>query len=122
MAKPASNSSTIAPAMVSSLFATARRSTGVYRRCKTRTTRVSVWVLGNKGGASGGGDGKGREQPSRQSIGVGLRHRRENVPFDAAEREQWQEACDDDSRREEDRTVDVDGGEIDCRELARKSR
>ncbi len=50
MAKPASNSSTIAPAMVSSLFATARRSTGVYKRCKARTTRVSVSLTcsGNK--------------------------------------------------------------------------
>jgi hypothetical protein len=65
-------------------------------------------VLGQQDGADRRRHGEGREQAARQGIGIGLRHRAEDVPFDAAEREQRQEARDDDSGREEDRTVDVD--------------
>ena len=47
---------------------------------------------------------KGREQPTRQGIGIGLGHRAEDVAFDTAQREQRQERRNDDRRREEDRT------------------
>ena len=50
---------------------------------------------------------EGRKQSAGQRIGIGARHRREDVAFDAAQREQRQEGRDDDRRRKEDRTRHV---------------
>ena len=75
-------------------------------------------VVGQQDGADRRRHGERREQAAGQGIGIGLRHRAEDVAFDAAEREQRQEARDDDAGRKEDRTVDVGRGVVDRGELA----
>ena len=50
---------------------------------------------------------KGREQAAGQRIGVGSRHRAEDVAFHATQGEQRQEGRDDDRGREEDRSGHV---------------
>ena len=79
-------------------------------------------VLGQQDGADRRRHGESREQAAGQRIGIGLRHRPEDMAFDAAEREQRQKARDDDSGRKEDRTVDVGRGVKDRGELAGQSR
>ena len=63
-------------------------------------------------------DGEGREQAAGQRVGVGPRHRAEDVALDARQREQRQEARDDDGGREEDRLRDLGRGVEDRRQLA----
>ena len=53
---------------------------------------------------------KGRKQAAGQRIGVGPRHRSEDVAFDAAQREQRQKRRDNDGCRKKDRARHVCGG------------
>ena len=50
---------------------------------------------------------KRRKQPARQRIGIGPRHRAEDIALDAAQREQRDKGRDDDRGGEEDRARDV---------------
>ena len=67
-------------------------------------------MLGQDQRAERGRHGEGRDQAAGQRVGIGLRHRAEDVPLDAAQREQRNEAGDDDAGREKDRSIDVGRG------------
>ena len=68
------------------------------------------------------GHGEGGQQPTGDGVGVGFRHRPEDVTFDAAEGEQRHEGGDDDGCSEEDALAHLDGGIGDHRELAAQFR
>ena len=51
---------------------------------------------------------EGRDDGAEQRIGVGPRHRPEDLAFHALHREQRQKRCDGDDDRKEDRLVDLD--------------
>ena len=53
--------------------------------------------------AQGRRHGEGRKQAARQRVGIGPRHRPEDVALDAAQGEQRQERCNDNGGGKEDR-------------------
>ncbi len=75
-------------------------------------------VLGQYQRAQRRRDGERRDQAAGQRIRIGLRHRAEDVAFDAAQREQRDEARDDDAGGKEYRAVDVGRGVEDREPLA----
>ncbi len=70
-------------------------------------------MRGQDDGAQRRRDREGREHAARERIGVGPRHRAEDVALDTAEREQGNESRDDDRGGKEDRTRHVGGGRQD---------
>src|SRR5262245_30096871 len=71
--------------------------------------------------AEGGHDRKSCDQGPGKRIGVGLRHWAEYVAFDAAQREQWNEADDYDRGGKKDRAVDLGRRAEDRCEFSRKA-
>src|SRR5262245_23480576 len=63
-------------------------------------------MLRQQHGAKRRRDREGGDQTAGQGVGVGLRHRPEDVAFDSAQGEQRNEARDDDAGGEEDRAID----------------
>ena len=57
---------------------------------------------------------EGRDHRADQRIGIGARHRPEDLAFHALHREQRQERRDRDDHRKEDRLVDLDRGRSGC--------
>ena len=51
---------------------------------------------------------EGRDHGTKQRIGIGARHRTEDLAFHALHGEQWQEGCDRNEHREEDRFIHLD--------------
>ena len=64
---------------------------------------------------------EGRDHGAEQRIGIGARHRAENLAFDALHGEQRQERRDGDDDREQDRLVDLDRADQHAVELGRLS-
>ena len=81
---------------------------------RSARTDQRLGVLRPFSGSSSGGqrrrDGEGGQQAARQRVGIGPRHRAEDVALDARQGEQRQEAGDDDRGREEDRLRDLGRG------------
>ena len=66
--------------------------------------------------------GEGRDDGADQRIGIGPRHRPEDLALHALHREQRQEGRDRDDHRKQDRLVDLDGAGQDPAELVAEPR
>ena len=66
--------------------------------------------------------GEGGDDGAEQRVGIGPRHRPEDLAFDALHREQRQEGRDRDDHRKEDRLVDLDGAGQDPVQLVAEPR
>ena len=90
-----------------------------HRRVDARACRARRWsrprstCSGSSSEAQARRDREGREQRADQRIGVGARHRAEDLALDALHGEQRNEGRDDDRGGEEHRAVDLQGADQD---------
>jgi hypothetical protein len=78
-------------------------------------------VLAQQHGGKRGDDGEGRHQRAGDGVGVGLGHRAEDAPLDAAHGEERDEGDDDDQQGEGDRLAHLAPGPQDGEGERRKA-
>ena len=89
---------------------------------RTRNVSTSLTLLRQQDRRQHRRDGEGGDDGAEQRIGIGARHRAEDLALDALHGEQRQERRDGDDHREEDRLVDLDGARSGCGAACRSSR